>query len=848
MRDMRINKLTEKTETKKTVFLNGMRGFVIILLAAFFILTGKTFGEYKKASLTEVSVSGIRELVMMDNEEEAVQKFRARYSELDSIYVYFANEHEGKNQGMIRFSIEETDGTNVVTKTIPASEIANKDFTKIRIGKKLRPGTVYRLVVSGENLTPGKSPILYREKYSFGGNGVVTAECSYKGKMEVRYEYPAQIRIQLFLILISILGLMLLVEKEKKPVVQKKRKMAEEILEQVIFWLTPLISFIMVEHFTYNSIFDIYRLGTVMNLVLYYCLYFLGYVISNHRKMNVVGCLFISYLLGAANYFVLSFRGTPILPTDIASFTTAMNVAENYTYSLNSAFFTNALVFFFISILYCRCQSERRPLMLKKRMAVLAGIFCVSLCVGGLIGQEEWLAAGKVKADIWNQKRGYSRDGALASFFLNTKYLYTEKPDGYSVDRVMEIAETYIWNEGETASLNGMSSRTHLKKTEEKTKQSQKKKPNIIMIMNEAFSDLSVIHPIETNEDYMPFIHKLKKNTIKGNLFVSIFGAGTCNSEFEVLTGNSMAFLPSGSIGYTQFVKDEMPNMTQTLKAQGYKGNIAVHPYLADGWNRPVVYPLFGFERFLSQDDFENPQMIRKYISDKEDYKKLITLYEESKNENPDDPCFLFTVTMQNHGGFSKDYGNLDKEIQITDEQLQDEEAEQYLSLIKKSDTAFKMLVEYFKKQDDPTMIVMWGDHQPSIHDEFYQKLYGKDMGSLTTEELQKKYQVPFVIWANYDIEEEEGKSLSANYLGSYVLEKAGLMMTPYQRYLLDLSKKIPVFNSVGYIGDDGCYYEQGEESEYSSYISNYNILQYNNVIDYKNRYENFFSSDNLVD
>ncbi|MDO4554912.1 MAG: LTA synthase family protein [Lachnospiraceae bacterium] len=366
--------------------------------------------------------------------------------------------------------------------------------------------------------------------------------------------------------------------------------------------------------------------------------------------------------------------------------------------------------------------------------------------------------------------------------------------------------------------------------------------------MNEAFSDLSVINPIETNEDYMPYIRGLTKNTVKGNLFVSIFGAGTCNSEFEVLTGNSMAFLPSGSIGYTQFVKDSMPNLVQVLKAQGYTGNIALHPYLADGWNRPTVYSLFGFERFLSQDDFENPEMIRKYISDEEDFNKIISLYEENREEESENPFFLFTVTMQNHGGFSKDYGNLEKEIEITDEALKDDEAEQYLSLIKKSDDAFKKLVKYFKKVEEPTLIVMWGDHQPSVHDEFYQKLYGKDMSTLTVEELQKKYQVPFIIWANYDIEETQVEAMSANYLGAYLLEMAGLQMTPYQRYLLDLSKMLPVINAVGYIGDDGNYYEQGEDSDYSDYIANYKILQYNNVIDYENRYDSFFGADNLVD
>lgn len=847
---MNLNKLKEKAVEKKTVFERGLRGFVIILLAGFFVLTCLTFSDYRKESLTEVGLSGIRELVMLDNEVEARQEFRAKFRSLDSIYVYFANEHEGKNEGIVQFTILDSDGNKVTSKEVEASSIVNKDFTEIKLDQKLKPFQTYTLVVSGENLTAGKSPILYRERKSWGSKNAQAAGIVYAGKMEVSYYYPAETMVQMSLILAGILGLMALLFVKKEKLWNGKISSKAGIgLENLIFFATPLISFYMVEHFTYNSIGDIYFAGVVMNLVIYYSLYFLGYLITNNRMANVIGCLWISYILGAANYFVLSFRGTPILPTDILSATTALNVAENYTYSLNSAFFTNALLAAFLSIFYGKCKREKK-MTGKRRVAVLVTVLSAGICVCGLIGQEKILEDCKVKADIWNQKRGYSRDGALASFCLNAKYLYAEKPDGYSVDKVKEIAETYIWNEGESASLNGVSSRSKSSQSEKKEtdSSSQKKKPNIIMIMNEAFSDLQVIHPIQTNQDYMPFLHSLKKNTIKGNLFVSIFGAGTCNSEFEVLTGNSMAFLPSGSIGYTQYVKDEMPNLVQTLKAQGYTGNIAVHPYLADGWNRPTVYSLFGFEKFLSQDDFENPEMIRKYISDKEDYKKLISLYEENKEENPDSPCFLFTVTMQNHGGFSKDYGNLEKEIEITDPTLKDDEAEQYLSLIKKSDDAFKMLVSYFKKQEEPTLIIMWGDHEPSVHDEFYQKLYGKDMSELSVEELQKKYQVPFVIWANYDIEEKEIEAMSANYLGSYILQTAGLQMTPYQRYLLDLSKKLPVINSVGYIGDDGIYYEQGDESEYSDYISNYKILQYNNVIDYKNRYENFFSTDNLVD
>ncbi len=839
-------KKEEKKLNKKAVFFGGIKGFVIVLLTAFLVFTGLTFGDYREDSLTEVTLSGIREVVMMDNEVEAVQKFRARYEELDSIYVYFANEHEGKNAGNLIFTVLDKEGNQVTEKKIAASDIVNKDFTKIELNETLQMGAEYQLVVSGEDLTAGNAPILYREKKSIGNNNVTVGEKTYKGKMEVKYLYPAETRVQVSLIMAGaavLIALMLIdVKKYIKSDIAKK---IGNYVCNTVFFAAPIAGFYIMEHFTYNSIFDIYPVAIGLNIALYYCLYFGLYVLTNSRKATMIVTLVLSYVLGAGNYFVLTFRGTPILPTDLASFGTAMNVAENYTYTLNSAFFTSALLLLFLCIVYCRIAEDKK-MNLRRRAAMLVTAACLVFGVTGVIKQEEFLSSYNVKADIWNQKRGYSRDGALASFCLNVKFLFAEKPEGYSIDKVKEIAETYIWNEKETASLNGMSTRKTV--AGNSSSPGRRKEPNIIMIMNEAFSDLEVINQIETNQDYMPFIRSMEENTIKGNLFVSIFGSGTCNSEFEVLTGNSMAFLPSGSIGYTQFVKDAMPNMVQTLAAHDYSGKLAVHPYLADGWNRPAVYENFGFEQFLSQDDFENPEMIRKYISDAENYDKIIELYEENRASEKTDPFFLFTVTMQNHGGFSKDYGNMVNEIEITDESLKDAEAEQYLSLVKKSDDAFKDFVAYFEQQNEPTIIVMWGDHQPSVHDEFYEKLYGKSLSDLTLVEMQQKYQVPFLIWANYDIEEKEIESLSANYLASYVLDVAGLEMTPYQRYLYDLSKVVPVINALGYIGNDGKYYEHDDESAYKDYIDNYEILQYNNVIDYANRYESFFTTATMVD
>ena len=356
--------------------------------------------------------------------------------------------------------------------------------------------------------------------------------------------------------------------------------------------------------------------------------------------------------------------------------------------------------------------------------------------------------------------------------------------------------------------------------------------------MNEAFSDLSMVGDFTTNQDYMPFIHNLTEDTIKGSLYMSIFGSGTCNSEFEFLTGNTMAFLQNGIIAYTQVVKDKLPNLTYTLKQQGYKGNVALHPYLASGWNRPEVYGYMGFEHFYSESDFTNPLMYRKYISDQSDVEKIIELYEDRKNTSK--PFYLFNVTMQNHGGFDKSYSNFTNDVQITDNH-KNEQAEQYLSLIKKTDEAFEYLVDYFSGVDEPTIIVMFGDHQPAVTSRFYDSILGKSSDELTSEELMKKYQTPFIIWANYDIEETTIEKMSANYLSAYVLQEAGLKMTPYQKFLMKLYKKLPVISAMGAYDADGYYYESVKETPYEDMVQEYQILQYNNLIDTDHTVNSFF-------
>ena len=473
-------------------------------------------------------------------------------------------------------------------------------------------------------------------------------------------------------------------------------------------------------------------------------------------------------------------------------------------------------------------EQARKKLTWKKRIVMLVVIGLLSSILGHFVIEQKTLKSFGIKNNVWDQKKGYAKNGLFFGFVLNMNSLVQEKPSDYSVEAAQDIAEKY-----EEKFANDDSG-----KKKGRLQTADGTKPNVIGIMNEAFSDLSVINEFSTNEDYMPYIHSLKKNTIKGSLYMSIFGSGTCNSEFEFLTGNSMSFLQNGIIAYTQVVKAKLPNMTYLLKGQGYKGNLALHPYLASGWNRVQVYDYMGFDHFYSETDFKNPKMFRKYISDKSDFKKIEELYENRTEK--EEPFYLFNVTMQNHGGFDKTYTNFHNDIQITDSH-KNEQAEQYLSLVKKTDNAFKQLTNYFSKVKEPTIIVMFGDHQPAVQSSFYDSLFGKNAGSLTNEELMNKYRTPFIIWANYDIKETTIDKMSANYLSAYIMKEAGLETSPYQKFLLKLRKKLPVLTAMGCFDKNGKYYESALESPYSDMVKEYQILQYNNLIDTKHTVNSFF-------
>ena len=589
-------------------------------------------------------------------------------------------------------------------------------------------------------------------------------------------------------------------------------------LNYIVLLLSPIASFLIVELMVSNYNLDMFRFYSVYNLIWYVILYYLVFALTRSCRYTIAICNILVYIASMVNYFVYLFRGNPILPSDLLAWKTGMSVASGYDVSFTRGFLVATLVMYFVFVLGFKLEKAPKKPSAVNRLIVFGTYLLFSVIVFHEFFNTDLIQSKIRVLDFFAPKYTYCSYGTVFGFVANVQAMETEAPQGYSVKKVDNL----------------------LKKSEEKKennkKSETKENPNIIVIMNEAFSDLSLVGDFKTNMDYLPNIRSLSKNTTKGSLYVSVFGGATSDTEYEFLTGNSMAVMPQNCVPYQQFVTDSRDSLATTLKSQGYY-NIAIHPYEPSGYKRDLVYPLMGFDEFLSMEDFSNPTKIRNFISDKDSYQKIIEQY-ETKGKNQ--PLFIFNVTMQNHGGYSGTrLFNDENTVRLTDYPGHPN-VEQYLSLLRESDKAYKTLIDYFANQKEHTVILLFGDHQPVVYSELEDSVTNHEYQP-GQDQLMRKYVVPYVLWSNYDMPKDDVNKMSANYLSSYLLKKADLKGTAYNQYLLDLYQKVPVINSLFYIDKNNLFHSFSESNSYMKFINQYKNVGYNNALDKKSRLAQYY-------
>lgn len=557
------------------------------------------------------------------------------------------------------------------------------------------------------------------------------------------------------------------------------------------FAIVPIISFYLMEAFEHNALAEVRQEAQWFNILIFELIAWTLYLLIGRMTTALRIELALALAFGLTNHYVMAFRSTPFVPWDLLSVRTAASVAQNYDFTPTPRMIVVTVLFVLLMVAVRVLRKVPRiKLPIRLGSAVLCGL---ALCLFvNTLQQETFQNKHYLYPFLFTPAYMTKVNGMAVTFAMDLAYVAVDKPEGYSAEEAQKTLEQY----GNTDNVFADDEENTNDAKNRGEDANNKDLPNIIVIMDEAFSDLSVVGDLETNEDYMPFMHKMQQgadHTITGYAQVSVCGGNTANSEFEFLTGNTMSFLPSGSIPYQQYITKDTPSLASYLASLGYE-TYAQHPYYASGWNREKVYPLLGFEHLNFIDDYANKTYVRKYVSDDADMQHIIDTYE---NKEDGKPAFIFNVTMQNHGGYTDAFSDLSEDVHATN--YNSEVLDRYLSLIRLTDQSLEKLVDYFSNVDEKTVIVFFGDHQPSdtvaaqVQDSML--LPGE---SVPDEQLRKRYLVPYLVWANYDIDGATQQNTSLNYLSAEVLKAAGVPTDAYQNFLLDLQKSYPVMSAAG--------------------------------------------------
>lgn len=731
------------------------------------------------------------------------QEFKPKYDKLESIGIVISGD-EDLSGGNAVITISNARGRVLFETRIPYEEATLNAFHDIEISPPLdQAGRSCYLSVCLEADGQGRIPVLCAvgTDYHMPENVALEQEERLPGtQLVTRYSYKNALQGGKCFWAFCICGITALGIAFGLPRDRRARKLLGAILLAAIPWILGR----RLELLTANTNF-LLPFSMRWNMALMYLFELILLLCTQSLRAGVCISSLTLTLLYSANYFVYSFRGAPLRLNDFTAIGTAARVVGHYDLNpdnpLAMAWCICLLFLVYGAQTGFRWKTRNKLKKAAVRLTALAaGVVLAAVAGHRLLYTDMLVEAGFLDTRGFDQNMNYKFNGYLVASCMDIQYSRVTKPQGYSPKKAAELLEAFA--ENRDIPENGIY-------------------PHIILIMNESFSDLRVLGNLQVSEENLPFFNSLKDNTIRGYVNASVLGGGTANSEFEVFTGCSMGFLPPSYYPYQQCMTGEMPSLISGMKMAGYT-TYSMHPELASNWNRDRVYRYLGFDHSLWGEDFPGAEKLHHGVTDLETYKKVEELYE---SRQPGEKLFIFDLTIQNHG----DYSQSDVELSTKALNVSSEEADIYLSLIRNSDEAFRQLVAYFEKEREPVLICMFGDHQPKLDNSFYEDVYAQTPGLEERDKRLNMFKTPFLIWANYDIPEQDGLDIGMSYLGTLLLDTAGIQGSPFFAFLRQYMEEYPVITVNGYRNRAGnCYDWSGENSG----LLEYRILQYNHLFD----------------
>ena len=500
--------------------------------------------------------------------------------------------------------------------------------------------------------------------------------------------------------------------------------------------------------------------------------------------MAVLGCVPC-----AVNFYTLQLRGEPFLPWDLAQVSEAAGVASAAGIKIQTSMIVTAVVELALmagSFFLYRGRHKQRWLPRVAGSAATAAALC--LLIFGVYLQPAVCQAIGIVPDAWMQDRYYRYYGVVTGFMTNLSNLEIDKPDNYSEEAVDAILDNV--DESQKFSTSSLYPTSYAATT---AKDEQVKKPTIIYVMDESYWDVSELeqYGIKFDTDVSANLHALQQTSAYGRAYSPSFGGGTCDVEFEALTGYSASFLPSGSKPYQQHVTKPMFALPSYLKTQGYQ-TAAVHCFWAKYWSRDTAYPNLGLDDFISLEDMHGVTKVRKHywtnglVTDDSMADQIIGQYEKMKASS-DEPVFLHAVTMQNHTNYNKDNYPDDQRVKVLEHPAGMKAStvgalEDFATGIRDADAMLGKLTAYFSQVDEPVILVFWGDHYNPIdsnYDVYTTTGYASDSSA-----DPRLHQTTLLMWSNYSDAPVDLGTIAAYDISPVMMNLYGLQQPLYFQFL----------------------------------------------------------------
>lgn len=380
------------------------------------------------------------------------------------------------------------------------------------------------------------------------------------------------------------------------------------------------------------------------------------------------------------------------------------------------------------------------------------------------------------------QKTSYEQNGFLGAFLFNIEGLKSD-PEGYNKAAVEAILNKFSASEG-----------------------SLQDNVDVVVILSETLFDMTKIEQLNFTVDPYKNLHKIQKNNYYGTMLQPNVGGGTVRVEYEVLTGTNLIERQEGTLPYNTFVASSaktVNGLPTYFKNLGYR-TVAIHSYLRDFYSRSSAYPKMGFDTYIGEEDMENAERTPtegEYVSDH----YFVEVIKQQLEKDPDTPTFLFGISMENHGPYDEKYESGSYDMIATHENLtqwQIRLVNQYLQGVRQADAAIGELYEWVKNREKPTVVLLFGDHPPSLGVGFgiLQKsglVSSSDSAQWSDRETYDAYGTPFVMFSNYLDGKGNLGTYSAYYLNTLLLDYIGAPYNEYWASVRAMRERLPIHNQL---------------------------------------------------